>query len=260
MKLLLQILVAVLLVSLSLEIDTYEKKINSLDADAKCLDGSSPALLIHQGSEKDKILIYLMGERTCDVQGNSINAALDECVRRTKTTEGSSKYWEAQTAADGLGILETDPALNKFASWTKIIIPHCDGSLFQGNNKDVVKHKGTDLYFRGSVNMRANFKWIDLNYKLNEATKIVLAGSSIGGISTMLWIDELRAMVTQPEKVYGIIDSSITPKPPIPTVLLENSKMMNRMFGMPHMIKVPKATTINPVSEQKKCILIPIQK
>ena len=95
-------------------------------------------------------------------------------------------------------------------------MPHCDGSFFQGYNKDPVDHNGTKLYFRGSANMRSNLKWIDLKYDLNKAEKIVFAWTSIGGAPVMLWIDELKAMVSEPEKVYGILDSSIMHNPSIP--------------------------------------------
>ena len=64
--------------------------------------------------------------------------------------------------------------------------------------------------------MRSNLKWIDLKYDLNKAEKIVFAGTSIGGAAVMLWIDELKAMVSEPEKVYGILDSSIMHNPSIP--------------------------------------------
>lgn len=55
--------------------------------------------------------------------------------------------------------------------------------------------------------MRSHFKWIDQNYGLEKTGKIVLAGSSFGAIAVSLWIDYLKGLVTQPEKVYGVIDS-----------------------------------------------------
>ena len=57
--------------------------------------------------------------------------------------------------------------------------------------------------------MRAHLKWIDEQYNFSKAKKIVLAGLDGGGIATYLWIDYLRGMVNDPNKVYGIIDSSI---------------------------------------------------
>ena len=56
--------------------------------------------------------------------------------------------------------------MNKFATWTKVIITGCDGVVFQGYNKNVYEHKGANIYFRGSVIMRAHFKWMSLNLGL----------------------------------------------------------------------------------------------
>ena len=93
--------------------------------------------------------------------------------------------------------------MSKFASWTKIIIPDCSGAAFQGYNKDPVEHKGTKMFFRGSAIMRSPFKWIDENFGLEKAGKIVLSGTSFGSIAVSLWIDYLKGLVTKPEKVYG---------------------------------------------------------
>ena len=57
--------------------------------------------------------------------------------------------------------------------------------------------------------MRAHFKWINQKYSLNSASKIVLAGSQSGGIGTFLWVDYLRGLVSNPDKVYGIVDSGL---------------------------------------------------
>lgn len=42
----------------------YTKVVHSTNSEAKCLDGSIPALYIHKGSSSN-ILIYLKGEGTC---------------------------------------------------------------------------------------------------------------------------------------------------------------------------------------------------
>ncbi len=96
-----------------------------------------------------------------------------------------------------------------FASWTKIIIIYCDGSFHQGNNKSPIQYKDTTLFFRGALNTRSHIKWADSKYGLNKAEKIVISGSSAGGIATYLWVDYLRGMVDDPRKVYGVVDSGI---------------------------------------------------
>ena len=57
--------------------------------------------------------------------------------------------------------------------------------------------------------MKAHLKWTDEQYNFSTAKKIVMTGISAGGMATYLWIDYLRGMVNDPNKVYGIVDSGI---------------------------------------------------
>ena len=98
---------------------------------------------------------------------------------------------------------------NRFVNWTKIILLYCDGVLFQGNNAGPVSVSGTNIYFRGSVNMRSHLKWANKRFNFEKAEKIVFTGSSSGGIATYLWIDYLKGLVSNPKKVYGIVDSGM---------------------------------------------------
>ena len=72
-----------------------------------------------------------------------------------------------------------------------------------------ISFNGSNLYFRGSVNMRASFKWADLKFNLSRADRIVLAGSGAGGVGAFLWIDYLKGLVSNKSKVYGIADTAI---------------------------------------------------
>jgi len=86
---------------------------------------------------------------------------------------------------------------------------YCDGAFHQGNNKNAIQYKDRKLYFRGALNTRSHLKYIDQKYNLNGADKIVFTGSSAGGIATYLWVDYVRSLVSNPNKVYGIVDSGI---------------------------------------------------
>lgn len=97
-----------------------------------------------------------------------------------------------------MGVLSTDPKKNAFANWTKIVMIYCDGAFHQGNNKNGIKYKDATLYFRGSVNTRSHFKYADLKYNLSAANKIVLTGSSAGGMAVNMWHQYLKDMVPHP--------------------------------------------------------------
>ena len=57
--------------------------------------------------------------------------------------------------------------------------------------------------------------------------------------------------MTQPDKIYGIIDSGIVPKPPIPQIMAKNAETMSLKLGIPNALPPahampPKVTTIDP--------------
>lgn len=45
--------------------NVYRKVIHNTDPEAKCLDGSPGALYVHEGTEKDKFLIFMFGGGYC---------------------------------------------------------------------------------------------------------------------------------------------------------------------------------------------------
>ena len=68
---------AILTISVSFLVNNdsnYYKVIHDTDPEALCLDGSHPALYIHQGSEPSKILIVVSGGGFC--QSTSISGTI----------------------------------------------------------------------------------------------------------------------------------------------------------------------------------------
>jgi hypothetical protein len=183
----------------------YNKIIHNTDPEAKCLDGSPAAIYLHEGDPKN-ILIYFMGGVGC--AGKDLNETLEHCYQRSKGMNGSSTYWAGTKV--GEGILSTDPTKNVFANWTKVMILYCDGAFHQGMTKEPFSYKDTKLYFRGAVNTRSHFQYIQNRYDLKKAERVILSGSSAGGIATYIWADYIRGFISNSNvKVYSIIDSGI---------------------------------------------------
>ena len=175
---------------LSLQVN-YKKVVHNYDPEAKCLDGSPGLLYVHEGGEKDKILIFLEGGGLCGEE--TLEKTLESCYGRTSNIMGSSKYWPDEFPADGVqGYLSPDPSVSSFATWTKFIFGYCDGSLHQGYARDPIKYKGIDMYFRGSAITRSHFDWINSKYNLKGASKIVLTGGSAGAVGVNLWNNYLK--------------------------------------------------------------------
>jgi hypothetical protein len=87
------------------------------------------------------------------------------------------------------------------------VLISCDGSLHQGSTTTPIKYKDAELNFRGANIVRSHFKWLLNNYKLGEATKIILGGVNEGGIAAFLWTNYLQSQITSPSAVYTVIDS-----------------------------------------------------
>lgn len=99
---------------------------------------------------------------------------------------------------------------------------YCDGAFHQGNNLNGIQYKDTKLFFRGAVNTRSHFKWANSKFDFESAEKIVLTGSSAGGMAVYLWHQYLKNMVSHPEKVYGVAESSIFYDPLISSFQLQH--------------------------------------
>lgn len=154
MKILLLLLL--LIVTLCVE-KPYKKVIHNTDPNARCLDGSSPALYIHEGGDPYNFVIFFNGGGSCG--GPDQQSVLENCYQRSKTDLGSSSKLPDTLTVNG-GYLSTDPAKSKFYNWLKIIIQYCDGSLHQGSNSNPIKYKDASLFFRGADNTRSHFKYL----------------------------------------------------------------------------------------------------
>jgi hypothetical protein len=117
--------------------ELYKKIIHNTDPEAKCLDGGSPMIYLHEGGDTRNIMFYMLGGGAC--MADTLALTIESCYKRSKGEFGTTKVWPDTQA--GAGMLSTDPAKSRFANWTKIIIMYCDGAFHQGNNKVGIKYK-----------------------------------------------------------------------------------------------------------------------
>jgi len=69
-----------------------------------------------------------------------------------------------------------------------VIIPNCDGSLYQGYAQNPTRYKNKDLYFRANLIIKSNIKTFSTKiYNINSFKKIVFAGSGFGAIGALTW-------------------------------------------------------------------------
>ncbi|KAL4435329.1 hypothetical protein ABPG74_022812 [Tetrahymena malaccensis] len=172
---------------------------------ARCLDGSSPGFYFREGyaEGKNNFMIHLQGGAWC--QGNSEEEIIDSCLQRSTTSLGSSSFWPLNmTNSANLDLsIPNNPA---FYNWNVIFVNYCDGFAYQGNSQKEL-NQNTTLYFRGKENMIALFDYLQKNMEITNANRVVLSGSSAGGIGATNWSQYLRSLMPQKVLVQLISDS-----------------------------------------------------
>eukprot|EP00750_Incisomonas_marina_P018288 INCI2807.1.p1 GENE.INCI2807.1~~INCI2807.1.p1 ORF type:complete len:439 (-),score=56.39 INCI2807.1:65-1381(-) len=184
------------------------------DRGAVCLDGSNPGFYhraapqfasasIGEGSQQrgdpnphlHDWVVYFKGGGWCYNE--------KDCAQRAKTELGSSTHFPKTFGFSG--VVDPDPTVNPdFADFNHVIFFYCDGASFSGNASEPVKVDGADIYFRGRVVLDALLDAMDTApYNLRNATSILVAGGSAGGLSTYLHADYIaeRYKATGTEKV-----------------------------------------------------------
>jgi hypothetical protein len=90
-----------------------------------------------------------------------------------------------------------------------VILIYCDGSFHQGFTNDPYSYKDSKLYFRGSANTRAHFQYIHQLYNLTNAGRVIISGSSAGGIAALSWAEYLSNHFFLDNKLSVIADSAV---------------------------------------------------
>lgn len=174
----------ILLINLALSGNfTFVK--HPLTSEARCLDGTQAGFYYEQGTQTDKFVIYFQGGGLC--LGDTLAATIASCDSRASTYLGSSSTYPDSRSFDTFGMISSLPT-NPFHTWTRVYFPYCDGSVHQGSKTDtVLSLTGKNLYFRGAKNTLANFEYLNTNFKLFAAKKIIVVGTSAGGLAATIW-------------------------------------------------------------------------
>ena len=185
----------------------------SNETDARCLDGSSYKFLKLQGFGNGirKFLFFFPGGGFCGYENLPF---LDSCLQRSQSTGGSSDmFGENGTTYQTqyyLSYFSSDKEINPlFADWNKIMLIACDGTFFQGYQKDPIIYNGSELYFRGYNNTKETFKFLSDNQRLFDAEEVVLMGISSGAQALLIWIEYLRNYLPRNIILSGLTDAGL---------------------------------------------------
>ena len=196
-------------------LETYVvKEINDPFTQSKCLDGSKYKFLFTQGqgSGQKKWMFYWEGGAYCGYEG--IDPVLS-CSERATTPLGTSTIYpddgETYTYNWPFGPMGYFSSLEEynadFWNWNKVLIHYCDGSNHQGHLDNPIDFNGQQLWFRGYDNTNAVLKYAKRYLGLNDATDIMLTGSSAGGQATYIWTNYLQTYFPDTVKLTALSDA-----------------------------------------------------
>ncbi|PHT51925.1 hypothetical protein CQW23_06387 [Capsicum baccatum] len=167
---------------------------------AVCLDGSPPAYYFDPGfgDGVDNWIVQISGGAWC------VNVT--DCIGRTKTQLGSSKYMDK---LEFQGIHTKNKSANPdFYNWNKVILAYCDGGSFVGDVEYV--DPATNLHFRGKRIFYAILEEL-LKKGLKNAKNALLAGTSAGGYPAVLYCDSFRDSLPTAARVKCLNDCGYFP-------------------------------------------------
>lgn len=186
-------LLGFLLLSVATGLHVRRPKLHTLNPElypeALCLDGSPAAYWHTKGKHTAKTagswIIFLEGGGEC--------ISNVDCLSRKKTYRGSSENLPAEPLITPL-VLSTYHHFNpEFAGWNHVIVHYCTGDLHLGTMTSKDEARWGWARFRGHHVLQGVLQDLEQKHKLGEASQIVLAGQSAGGIGTFAhldWFDE----------------------------------------------------------------------
>lgn len=156
---------------------------------ARCLDGSRAGYYYRASpSNSSKWVVFLQGGGSC--------ATYADCLARAASDLGSSKRW-APTFVDADNLLSVDPTVNPaFSEAHHVFLPYCTGDVHIGSRVAPL-NASWPFYFSGHHNVLALLRALTgggpLGGAFSAAASLLLAGSSAGGMGTLLNAEAVKA-------------------------------------------------------------------
>lgn len=88
-------------------------------------------------------------------------------------------------------------------NYLKVIVPSCDGTLFQGNSLNGITYKGKTLYFRANTIVKSTFALIGKKYSILGFTNVQLAGSGLAASAPFIWGRVFENMFGKPIRLLS---------------------------------------------------------
>jgi O-palmitoleoyl-L-serine hydrolase len=181
-------------------------KIEILDKDAVCIDGTASAYYFRRGfgSGEHKFHIHFEGGGWCYTP--------QSCAVRADIPLGSSKDYAPcmQANKNNNGpylshLQEENPVLYNFNT---IFVRYCDGGSYASDSKALVD--GKMLHFKGKSIRDAIVNNLFHLHAMSEATDVLVSGCSAGGLAVLFGIDQIASIIKERAplaRIRGMVDS-----------------------------------------------------
>lgn len=151
---------------------------------SRCNDGSPSGYYVNSEAnpDTDTFVIFLEGGGACFDK--------ETCLSRAKTHLGSSTHWP-KTQTENSVFFDSDCSVNpRFCTGTQVFIPYCTSDTHYGGRL-TASEETFNLYFSGRLSFESIIEHLVQEHGLGNATHVLLAGGSAGGVGTFHNIDWL---------------------------------------------------------------------
>jgi len=186
-----------LLVSSVCAASTWDSILLDTKNGAVALDGSPARLYLQEGVGEDssKYILFFEGGGWCE--------SVQDCAARSLTALGSSKF--ESSGYSGRDLLQNNCTVNPyFCNWSKVYAQYLDGISRSSDVDEPVHWENQTIYFRGHRILEETISTLLLPNgpgaglpSLAKAPRLLVTGSSAGGLTTYLHIDEISNLVKE---------------------------------------------------------------
>ena len=149
----------------------------------RCMDGSMTGYYYRKGAA-DTYVIFIEGGGGCSTEAK---------CKAWAAEKGSSKDFARTSLGTHYGVAVSNCTSNPyFCSATTAVVPYCTGDAHRGNNT-VASAKTWGFIFDGHTSFVAIIEELIRTRGLGDAKRVLLTGSSAGGIGTLANLDWLAA-------------------------------------------------------------------
>lgn len=152
-----------------------------------CNDDSLAAYYYSSGAETQKWIINLEGGKWCWNKNSCRNSSWGRVYGSFDNQLISSS--EYTYYKEHVGYLSNNPYFNTFYNWTRVNVKYCSSDIWSGSNSYDLQ---TGFTFQGYHIVQETISDLINRYQLDNATHIILAGNSAGGLGVMIHLDWIK--------------------------------------------------------------------